>query len=263
MFTFGGSNDSMFARRVGAEPRGSGEPNFVMPAFVRGTTELKSVAALTGAHGVVTSGHVAVFDPRLAVVNADGERVGEVTKLMETGDSPLFSCLALVPTLEAGAASVLANQEGTMTWKLTEVRADGSLAQQVEVGSLALASACPIVTPSKRGLTVGLVTVEGDLHPYSIVEGVVAELTAPISRNAFDSGVRFLTETANGLRVLASSEGTTRMANVGPEGDVSWIEGDLPPGVPIPAEAGALFLLVTSLEEPENSYIAEVKCVDP
>ncbi|HEX7670881.1 MAG TPA: hypothetical protein VF395_14900, partial [Polyangiaceae bacterium] len=228
-----------------------------MPAFVRGTTWLQAVAALRGAHGIVTIGHVGALDPRLAVVNADGERVGEVTKLMETGDSPLFSCLALVPTLEAGAASVLANQDGTMTWKLTEVRADGSVAQQVALDSLALASTCPIVTPSKRGLTVGLVTVEGDLHPYSVVDGLVAELTAPISPNAFDSGVRFLTETMSGLRVFASSEGRNRMANVGPDGDVNWIEGDLPAGVPIASEAGALFLLVTSLEEPRNSYIAE------
>jgi hypothetical protein len=98
------------------------------------------------------------------------------------------------------------------------------------------------------------------LRTYSVVDGQVTPLTAPTPLDALGGSVRWISPTASGVQVFVWSEGTGRVATVGAPGEVSFIDGVLPQGLPIAAEPGALFLLVTA--EAGRPYIAEVKCAD-
>jgi len=248
-------------------------PTTLVSAFYRGTIQHAAVDAFDGQQGLFMVGHIAVEDPKLVVVRADGSPVGEVGVLATTG---VWSCGATLPTAHAGALSLIDQTpapEDAETFHLLEMAPVGGTALEVQmpinrgvvrVGDNFLPP-CPLVAVAPRGFVFLSYerTPEGNGSWH--LRHVAPDAT--ISDEVWDtlSGTPVALATIGDSVVVVSAEsgGASIVKRAGGQ-DHSFALAQTDAAAQIPSEPGTLFLRGHVLDAAgaitTDSQIVEIGC---
>lgn len=180
------------------------------------------------------------------------------------GDVP---CVVEAPTAHGAAIGIL--DEHRKEYWVLEVEAGGSESHEYAIG-IDPAAGCPLIQAKPgSGLIVVSAALSGPVNAYVLNRDEDARpLLPPITAERMNSSPLWFALADDGsffMLMIKLEDGALRMARVTPDGELTWVPGDLASGDVVPSEPGTLFLHghTLSADGTNEHSLLEITCNIP